>query len=94
MSQRLESLLAQKEALQEAIEIERKRVAKLMAMPQEKQLAIALHDATCKHNHTDACSWYYEMTKEGDHGWEGPAHSEYLDRAAKLYDYCQKTILT
>ena len=42
-----------------------------------QQLAIKLHDLTCKSNHTDGCGWYYEISK-GSHNWTGHTHQRYL----------------
>lgn len=47
------------------------------------ELAILIHDSTCKSNHTDACGWLYE--KNGDnHDWLGSSHRMYLDKAVEV----------
>jgi hypothetical protein len=54
-------------------------------LPRDHQLAICLHDSTCRWNHTDGCSWGYEIDPNYPGGtWNGPEHSRYLDKAHKL----------
>jgi len=46
-----------------------------------QNLAIALHEANCHHNHTDGCSWYYGNWEN----WENNhARKEYVERAERL----------
>lgn len=54
----------------------------------EKKLAIALHNVFCHSNHTDMCSWYYEVSDEDP--WIGYAHKDYLDRAKEIWRICQE----
>lgn len=53
----------------------------------DHRLAITLHKIFCTHNHTDACSWYYEGS-ESNPNWGGYAHSEYLGKAQKVLHFC------
>ena len=48
-----------------------------------KQLAIRLHGILCKHNHTDGCSWYYEVKNER-HNWIGHEHQSWLKKAREV----------
>lgn len=59
------------------------QLEELAAASPEYQLAIHLHDSTCKWNHTDGCSWYYEF-KDKKHVWTGHAHSHALKQAQHL----------
>ena len=56
-------------------------------MAPEEALAVVLHETTCTSNHTDGCSWGYEVRK-GMHDWMGNAHKKYLSKAVKMYKYC------
>jgi hypothetical protein len=47
------------------------------------QLAIFLHEKLCNWNHTDGCSWHYEIHR-GVPDWSGHAHSKYWSIAAQL----------
>ncbi len=47
------------------------------------QLAIFLHGKMCRWNHTDGCSWHYEIDK-GIHNWDGHAHDKYWSIAAQI----------
>ncbi len=49
----------------------------------EYTLAIALHKSLCTLNHTDGCSWHYEM-ENSRHDWGGYSHVHYLEKARKL----------
>lgn len=61
-----------------------------------RELAEALHNAQCHHNHTDMCGWFYEFDKKVPN-WDGYAHAEYLKKAkalvAKLPDFSVEQIL-
>lgn len=48
-----------------------------------QRAAIILHNLTCTWNHTDGCSWSYEISK-GIHQWEGSEHKIWLQRAKNL----------
>lgn len=67
-------------------------------LDEEQQLAIFLHQNLCTVNHTDGCSWGYEI-----HGviedWEGYAHKKYLEMAKRMIERCSdvdmiKSIIT
>lgn len=77
----LEQLLRNKAILEEA----HKQLS-----PTQK-LAIALHDATCRHNHTDYCGWFYEVdTTTQVHKWDrGSTHDDWLTKAGKFARYCE-----
>ena len=47
------------------------------------KLAITIHEKMCRWNHTDGCSWYYEIPR-GVPDWSGHAHSKYWNIAAQL----------
>lgn len=47
------------------------------------QLAVEIHNGTCGWNHTDGCSWYYEI-KDGVHDWGAFAHDRALQRAKEI----------
>lgn len=47
------------------------------------QLAIFLHEKQCHWNHTDGCSWHYEISK-GVPDWSGSAHNKYWNIAARI----------
>lgn len=55
-------------------------------LPENQQLAILLHEHLCYGNHTDSCSWYYEMKNGIEHKWDGYAHAhqEWLKKADAL----------
>lgn len=44
-------------------------------LPKNKKLAIYLHSKMCKGNHTDYCSWFYEINGV-DHDWTRFAHED------------------
>ncbi len=53
------------------------------ALSDDRQLAISLHEILCHWNHTDGCSWHYEMDN-GKHRWDNQAHSSYLKKAQAM----------
>src|SRR6478609_3883476 len=61
--------------MQQELEDVREEAAKRAALPEDKQLAIELHELLCHWNHTDGCGWYYEKD------WVGYAHERYLEKA-------------
>lgn len=65
----------------------------LESMTADKQLAIELHDLLCTHNHTDGCSWFYEISR-GEHDWTRWAHHEYWKRACVIEAFCEKHNIT
>lgn len=69
-------------ALQREIEELQKQKLAAESMTEEERLAEFLHKHMCHHNHTDACSWYYEMDHK-IHNWSGYAHGQYFDLACR-----------
>ena len=67
--QRLESLKKQKEGM-------------LLSGP-DCDLAIAIHNLTCRYNHTDQCGWEYEI-HNNVHAWNEYAHAKYLGIARRV----------
>ena len=55
-------------------------------LPQEKQLAIKLHSILCQSNHSDQCSFHYEI-KGIEDDWSGWAHARYLKKAEDVLAY-------
>lgn len=47
------------------------------------QLAILIHSEQCRYNHTDGCSWHYEM-KNNIPDWGAHAHSSYFEKATRM----------
>jgi len=68
---------------EKALALLKERKAQFDELPPEKRLAIHLHDNLCRTNHTDGCSWHYEI-KGGIHIWSGYAHHMYLSDATHL----------
>ena len=56
-------------------------------------LAEQLHDRLCKFNHTDGCSWFYEV-KGGEPNWTGWAHGKYLAHAQRVTGFCEAHEIT
>lgn len=53
-----------------------------------QRMAIALHDATCNNNHTDGCSWHYEIGDSKRHNWRAYAHKRFYEKTVILNDFC------
>jgi len=47
------------------------------------QFAIKLHNKFCKWNHTDGCSWHYEMVNR-EHDWSRDEHRRWMNKAINL----------
>ena len=45
-----------------------------------RQIALHLHALCCQYDHTESCSWYWELEDGGDL-WKGSAHRAWLQRA-------------
>lgn len=56
-------------------------------------LAEQLHDRLCKFNHTDGCSWFYEV-KGSEPNWAAWAHDKYLAHAHRLTRFCEAHKIT
>lgn len=65
--------------LQAEVDAERARLARLSPEQAEAEF---LHNAVCRHNHTDGCGWYHE-TWDNLRG-EFSERRAYLKRVAKL----------
>lgn len=78
-----------KELKKELAELE-KTVAAFDALDPEQKLAISLHETLCRWNHTDGCSWFYEMHPGNIDNWDGCAHTEYLLKAREIETFCHK----
>lgn len=62
-----------------------------LAQATECQLATALHEIFCQHNHIDACSWHYEFdNKTRSPLWDRHAHGHYLKKAHALMASCDR----
>lgn len=49
---------------------------------EEENMAIYLHSVLCHLNHTDMCSWYYEMKHDGlEDDFSKYTHKKYLEKA-------------
>lgn len=48
------------------------------------QLAIFLHSKLCNWNHTDGCSWFYEIERDGTVNWAGYGHAKYWEIAQTI----------
>lgn len=53
------------------------------------KIARELHENLCQWNHTDGCSWHYEV-KNGKHVWTERAHQKWLYKAANLLSFMGK----
>jgi hypothetical protein len=73
----IEAEIAEKTRELEAVRAE---AAKRAALPEDKRLAIELHEQLCRWNHTDGCGWYY-----GVDNWSEYAHSVYLEKARNIF---------
>lgn len=80
--EKLENEIAAKQA-----EVERLKREAAEAVDPLATLAIQLHDAFCKWNHMDGCSWHYE-TNKGIHNWNGYEHLRWLKKAQLLTQKC------
>jgi len=56
-----------------------------LLLTEPQQLAIYIHTKKCKANHTDGCSWYYDI-KDLEHDWTSYTHKEYLKKAIGVLD--------
>lgn len=54
--------------------------------PEIANLADALHSLLCHWNHTDGCSWGYEV-HNGVIDWTGYAHRSYLEKAEEIVQH-------
>lgn len=69
-------------------ELKRKEdeLAARASLTEEERLAEELHAMLCRWDHTEGCSWYYEVSGSGK-GWDsGYTHGEYLKRAQSVLE--------
>ena len=82
-------------AIDKAIAEQKRKIAELEAakanmikdrksLTDTGQLAIFLHNKLCNWNHTDGCSWFYEIASNGTVNWEGHGHSKYWEIAHQI----------
>jgi hypothetical protein len=64
-----------------------KQITELTNLPDNKKLAIDLHDSFCTCDHPDGCNWFWEMHSDTNiHDWEGQEHKTYLNKSNSLLD--------
>lgn len=76
-----EKLLEELEQVQKKLEQKRRELARIEALPPDKQLAEYLHLTFCKSGHTSMCGWEHE---KGEHEWTERTHIRYLRLAEEL----------
>ena len=76
-----------------ALEQLEKELVKAKLESPDHQLAEELHGMLCTVNHTDGCSWFYEV-KDGEDDWTGYSHGMYLKKAQKLIHECKQKGVT
>ena len=74
----LKELNRKKQELEKEMRKLDKDIERISNLDDPKALATFIHDATCHHDHTEACGWFYE--KE----WTGYTKKRYLEKANKL----------
>lgn len=88
---------AELEKLEAALAQRRERVKQaryeIDLMSPTHKLAIVLHDCVCKWNHTDGCSWLYEI-HNGVHEWHAYAHTHYLNKATRVMQRLGKGVIS
>ncbi len=85
---------------EQKIEALEKELARLKELRDEEagwtvyqRLAVRLHDETCHHNHTDGCSWYYEIS-QGRHDWNASEHIKQLSKVARIEAFARSSGIT
>jgi cell division septum initiation protein DivIVA len=86
--QTIESLEQEIAKHQEEIAKIQKQIEQAKKEKPEYRVAKQLHDLACTWNHTDACGWFYEINKDGEHDWNRHAHEKYLKKATMLLHTC------
>ena len=66
------------------LHLEREQAIKAEKAPINQRLAIMLHDKNCRHNHEDACGWYYEIASGNIVNWNGSSHNSWLEKANRI----------
>lgn len=54
-------------------------------LTEDKKLAEYLHSKQCRWDHTEGCSWFYEVS-DSEPNWSGYAHARYLSTAQKALE--------
>jgi small-conductance mechanosensitive channel len=80
-------------ALQSKLEQAKKAADALKTLKLEERIAIARHDVLCRWNHTDGCSWFYEI-KDGIHQFHMNEHARQLLGAQKILRALDNTKLS
>lgn len=90
----LSALDAEREDLQRRLKELEEEAQRLQREPDPKIAALAerLHKELCAWNHTDGCSWFYEI-KDSEHQWDQWAHKKWLDKAAELFGCIDELLL-
>lgn len=82
MRTRVEIAKEQERLKQELAELEAEE-ARLLSLSDDARLAEELHSMQCRWNHTDGCSWFYEVNKSVVN-WHGHAHASWLQKARNV----------
>lgn len=96
MTKTVEDLRAEVQRQADALEQLRRNLAiaerEMEQLSPSQRLAITLHAKFCRHNHTDACDWYYNCkTIDGVSvvtNWNGHAQKEWVKKAEQLIAEC------
>jgi len=67
------------------LQAKKEQLVKARDLPSEdiQKLAIEMHNCTCPHDHTEGCSWLYEMTDK-KHDWSQKEHQRQVAHAQHL----------
>lgn len=60
---------------------EKLREEYVKTLPENKKLAIFLHDTTCNLDHNEVCSWMWELEDGIVDQWDRFSHAEFLEKA-------------
>jgi len=82
-------IIAQQNKLAELVQSRIRMQRDTRTSSETGQLAIFLHEKQCRWNHTDGCSWHYEI-HNGVPDWSGHAHSKYWNIAAQILKHGYK----
>lgn len=67
------------------------RRAYINSLPEDKQLAIFLHNSLCKMDHTEECPFFHELNGFVD-DWGRSSHREYLEKSRRVLATIKDTI--
>lgn len=76
--EKLQDLVDEQKELEKEIADEESETIKKRQM-EYRPLAIKAHDLFCTYNHTDGCSWEYEIIG-GEHMWSSDSHVRWLNK--------------